>query len=279
MLGFLPEIYPDELLYSLMARYANRSGYLLYRAVAEELFFKPKELPNILFLNRYKDNVQNRLTKNKSMDSLIQHYTMFNNYGLFLPVERKKEAYDSLLDGDSDYHQKLQMSKSGKDKTLKFCPVCAQHDLQNYSETYWHRSWQIEDIEISPVPVSYEQTKGEIKGYYVPKEHRIVVGCGMSELQTIKTLVHEITHALLHNPDAIKERKTDRDTQEIEAESTAFIVSSLLGLDTSEYSFEYIANWAGKDNLKAVNSAMKNIQDTANQLYDEIQQNLQQNKK
>lgn len=134
-------------------------------------------------------------------------------------------------------------------------------------------------IETSPVPVSYEQTMGGIKGYYVPKEHRIVVGCGMSELQTVKTLIHEITHALLHNPDAIKERKTDRDTQEIEAESTAFIVSSLLGLDTSEYSFEYIANWAGKDNLKAVNSAMKNIQDTANQLYDEIQQNLQQNKK
>ena len=157
MLGFLPEIYPDELLYSLMARYANRSGYLLYRAVAEELFFKPKELPNILFLNRYKDNVQNRLTKNKSMDSLIQHYTMFNNYGLFLPVERKKEAYDSLLDGDSDYHQKLQMSKSGKDKTLKFCPVCARHDLQNYSETYWHRSWQIEDIEICPIHHCYLQ--------------------------------------------------------------------------------------------------------------------------
>lgn len=134
-------------------------------------------------------------------------------------------------------------------------------------------------VETSPVPVSYEQTVGGIKGFYAPVENRIVVGCGMSELQTVKTLIHEITHALLHNPDAIKERKTDRDTQEIEAESTAFIVSSLLGLDTSEYSFEYIANWAGKDNLKAVNSAMKNIQDTANQLYDEIQQNLQQNKK
>ena len=134
-------------------------------------------------------------------------------------------------------------------------------------------------VETSPVPVSYEQTVGGIKGFYAPVENRIVVGSGMSELQTVKTLIHEITHALLHNPDAIKGRKTDRDTQEIEAESTAFIVSSLLGLDTSEYSFEYIANWAGKDNLKAVNSAMKNIQDTANQLYDEIQQNLQQNKK
>lgn len=157
MLGFLPEIYPDELLYSLMSRYANRSGYLLYRAVAEELFCKPKELPNILFLNQYTDNVQSILTKNKSMDSLIQHHTMFNNYGLFLPIERKKEAYDSLLDGDRDYHQKLQMSKSGKEKTLKFCPVCAQYDLQNCSETYWHRSWQIEDIEICPIHHCYLQ--------------------------------------------------------------------------------------------------------------------------
>lgn len=134
-------------------------------------------------------------------------------------------------------------------------------------------------VETSPVPVSYEQTVGGIKGFYAPVEKRIVVGSGMSELQTIKTLLHEISHALLHNPDAIKERKTDRDTKEIEAESTAFIVSSLLGLDTSEYSFEYIANWAGKDSLNVVNDAMTNIKDTANQLYDEIQQNLQQNKK
>ena len=133
-------------------------------------------------------------------------------------------------------------------------------------------------VETSPVPVSYEQMVGGIKGFYAPVENRIVVGSGMSELQTIKTLLHEISHALLHNPDAIKERKTDRDTKEIEAESTAFIVSSLLGLDTSEYSFEYIANWAGKDSLKVVNDAMINIKDTANQLYDEIQQNLQQNK-
>ena len=134
-------------------------------------------------------------------------------------------------------------------------------------------------VETSPLPVSYEQTVGGIKGFYAPVENRIVVGSGMSELQTIKTLLHEISHALLHNPDAIKERKTDRDTKEIEAESTAFIVSSLLGLDTSEYSFEYIANWAGKYNLKAVNKTLENIKDTANQLYDEIQQNLQQNKK
>ena len=57
MLGFLPEIYPDELLYSLMARYANRSGYLLYRAVVEELLINSKERLNILFLNQYTDNV------------------------------------------------------------------------------------------------------------------------------------------------------------------------------------------------------------------------------
>ena len=58
MLGFLPEIYPDELLYSLMARYENRSGYMLYQTLAEELLINPKERLNILFLNQYTENVR-----------------------------------------------------------------------------------------------------------------------------------------------------------------------------------------------------------------------------
>ena len=133
-------------------------------------------------------------------------------------------------------------------------------------------------MESSPVPISYERIAGQIKGYYAPNENRIAVCTGMSELQTIKTLLHEITHALLHNPDAIKERKVDSHAKEIEAESTAFIVSSLLGLDTSEYSFEYVAGWAGKDNLKAISQAMNQIQSIAFQLYEDIQSKIQYNK-
>lgn len=129
-------------------------------------------------------------------------------------------------------------------------------------------------IATSTCPVSYKKPKGSVKGYYAPLEKKIVVCEGMSELQTIKTLLHEIAHSLLHNPEEMEERKVRRDTKEVEAESTAFIVATLLGLDTSDYSFEYIAGWNGKDNLKALSAAMKQVQDTANQMYDNIIQQL-----
>ena len=98
--------------------------------------------------------------------------------------------------------------------------------------------------------------------------------CVAIRIQTIKTLLHEIAHSLLHNPEEMEERKVRRDTKEVEAESTAFIVATLLGLDTSDYSFEYIAGWNGKDNLKALSAAMKQVQDTANQMYENILQQL-----
>lgn len=151
MIGFMPEIYPDELIYSTLARYANRSGYLLNRAISEELFENSQIQPDILFLNRYKSEVIEILTKNKTMDDLIRHHTMFNNYGLFLMKERLNDAYDSFIHMAGNYRQKLPKTLSGHEKTLKYCPVCAQQDLLKYSETYWHRSWQIEDIEICPI--------------------------------------------------------------------------------------------------------------------------------
>lgn len=129
-------------------------------------------------------------------------------------------------------------------------------------------------LSVSPCPVVYEEIESTTNGYYVPSECRIAIRNGMSQLQTIKTLIHEIAHAMLHNPEAAKEREINRETKEIEAESTAFIISTFLGLDTSEYSFEYIAGWAGKDNLKAVSTALKNIQTTANKLYDSILKSL-----
>lgn len=151
MIGFMPEIYPDELIYSTLARYANRSGYLLNRAIVEELLENPQIQPDILFLNRYTSEVIEILTKNKTMDDLIRHHTMFNNYGLFLMKERLNDAYDSFIHMAGNYRQKLPKTLSGHEKTLKYCPVCAQQDLLKYSETYWHRSWQIEDIEICPI--------------------------------------------------------------------------------------------------------------------------------
>ncbi len=129
-------------------------------------------------------------------------------------------------------------------------------------------------IATSTCPVSYEKMANTVKGYYAPSKDKIAISEDMGELQTIKTLLHEIAHSLLHNPKEMEERKAGRNTKEVEAESTAFIVATLLGLDTSDYSFEYIAGWNGKDNLKALSAAMKQVQDTANQMYEKIMEQI-----
>ena len=94
---------------------------------------------------------------------------------------------------------------------------------------------------VSPVPVEFGKTKGDSKGFYSPDQGKIVVKEGMSEAQTIKTMVHEISHAKLHNPEKAKENaKKTKGTIEMEAESVAYIVCQHFGIDTSDYSFGYI---------------------------------------
>lgn len=124
------------------------------------------------------------------------------------------------------------------------------------------------------IPVTYENLRGSAKGCYYPKNNRIAIQIGMSELQTVKTLIHETAHSRLHNLEATEDPKPDRKTKEIEAESVAFMVAAMLGLDTSDYTFEYIASWSGKDNKKFLDASMKRIRETANILYEDIQKNL-----
>ena len=99
-------------------------------------------------------------------------------------------------------------------------------------------------ILISPVQVSFESIEGSANGYYSPAEEKIVVREGMPQLQTIKTLIHEIGHVELKH--GSEEDKFDRNTKEIQAESVAFWVAEMIGngLDTSEYSFGYISGWS-----------------------------------
>ena len=101
---------------------------------------------------------------------------------------------------------------------------------------------------VSPVPVEFEEIKGGAKGFYNHVENRIAINEGMSEQQTIKTIIHEISHAFLHNKETGEEKDADRRNKEVQAESVAYTVCSMLGIDTSEYSFEYVAGWSkGKE--------------------------------
>ena len=113
----------------------------------------------------------------------------------------------------------------------------------------------------APCSVSFGDARGA-NGYYSPTEDRIVVAEGMSEKQTLKTLIHETAHSILHRKGA-EEENTNRRRKETEAEAVAYAVCSYLGIDTSEYSFEYLASWASGRELKELQECLTVIQSTA----------------
>ena len=117
---------------------------------------------------------------------------------------------------------------------------------------------------VSPVPVSFEDVK-HANGYYHPLEKRICIRTDLPQAQTVKTLIHEITHAMLHSTDTSADHGS-RQRREIEAESVAYIVSARFGIDTSSYSFGYIASWAEDRSTELLKTSLDTIQKTASKL-------------
>ncbi len=129
---------------------------------------------------------------------------------------------------------------------------------------------------LSPVPILYEPPPGRAKGCYRHVEQDILVRPGMSQVQTIKTLIHETAHAILHAPerdgsDPKKRCKKDRHTREVEAESVAYVVCSHFGIDTSEYSFGYVAGWSKGKELEELKSSLDCIRKTASGIIGEME--------
>ena len=130
---------------------------------------------------------------------------------------------------------------------------------------------------VSPAPMRYAEIEGDAKGYYSNANKEIVLREGMSEKQTMKTAVHEVTHAMCHDRDVMEElgEKKNQMTREVEAESVAFTVCSYFGLDTSDYSFPYIAGWSSDMDMKELRSSMDFIWKTAGSFIDSMVENIQ----
>ena len=130
----------------------------------------------------------------------------------------------------------------------------------------------------SPVPISFEDIPGGAKGFFSPVESRIAIQEGMSEIQTVKTAIHEIAHAKLHavKPDekTAPEDKKDRHTKEVEAESVAYTVCQRYGIETSDYSFGYIAGWSSGKETKELKSSLDTIRKTAAEMIEGIDAKL-----
>ena len=131
--------------------------------------------------------------------------------------------------------------------------------------------------EVVPVPISFEQIDSGAKGFYHLEENRIVVQEGMSEAQTVKTLLHEASHQALHSKEAMDSagEKKSKNQKETEAESVAYVVCQHYGIDTSDYSFPYVATWSADKEVPELKASLDTIRRTASELIVKIDEKVQ----
>lgn len=149
-------------------------------------------------------------------------------------------------------------------------------DLQGHVENY--KDFLDAFQSVSPVPVDFRLFDGDARGYYSDTEKIIVIQDGMTERQSVKTLVHEIAHAMLHTKEKLQEHKKDRKQKELEAESVAYVVCEHFGFYSEDYSFPYIVGWGGTGFQDILKESMTVIQKTADEIITGVNQYFENNK-
>ena len=207
------------------------------------------------------------------------------------PIKRKKEQ--SVMDHD----QKPVIGPDGKPKTEEvevtlpcFKAITVFDIEQTTGEPIQTLAPEIltaavEDFdlflqairEISPVPIRFDAIEGSANGYYHNLDKEIVIKKEMSQSQTLKTAIHETAHARLHDKEIMESQGIEKDrlTKEVEAESVAYCVCSAFELDTSEYSFPYIAGWSSGKEMRELKASMNVIRKTAGEMIDELTEKIE----
>lgn len=171
MIAFFPEIYPDELLYSQIARYHSRSGYARYAYTVSDIYQNGKLVhPNVYFVNKYTTDAMNWITKNDTWENIVFEHTMYPAYIRFLPKQRRIDAMNGILSCEGNWKNLMCIPLLNEPRYIQYCPECVKEDREKYGETYWHRAHQIPRIRICPkhrcflenseIPVSSKSSPG-----------------------------------------------------------------------------------------------------------------------
>ncbi len=157
MITYFPDIYPDELVYSLLSRFYLQSGYLSYTYAAEDIYTYKQVRPDHEFINILRPEMQEMITKTISMEKLVEKHTMYPYYGRFMGKLRRRKAFESLMALNGNYRNLLAMptKRDGTDRFLRYCPLCAREDREQYGETYWHRGHQMVGVNVCPMHECY----------------------------------------------------------------------------------------------------------------------------
>lgn len=149
MITYLPNIYPDELLYSYFCRYNIHSGNITHKMSFNDLYTKRSDIPSQEFVGNLNTDIINILDKIYGIKNICINYTMFPYYARFFSKERKCKALNTIIKGNCDTKNVFSILKRCDiDNYFKYCPLCKKEDIKKYGETYWHRTHQIRNINI-----------------------------------------------------------------------------------------------------------------------------------
>ncbi len=149
MIAYLPNLYPDELFYSWMARYYCHTTPVYANAIGD-IFEKRTTRPDMEFINHLNKNARELLTRKIPMENFILFHTMFP-YTRFVPQARKSAALQSMAVQEGDVHNLLPISKSKEPRYLRYCPVCALEDREKYGEAFWRRTALLRKMDVCAV--------------------------------------------------------------------------------------------------------------------------------
>lgn len=209
---------------------------------------------------------------------------------IICPAPYKKEYLKDVIDKTTGKPELLPDGKAKQEIVQKVIPFFKVGYVYDISQTEGQPLPEIADIlegdldeglkslkeamlQVSPVPVRFQPIDGEANGFYSPATGEIVVDSTLSEKQSLKTLIHETAHAILHNPETASSQST-RETKEVEAESVAYVVCQYFGLDTSDYSFGYIAGWSSGKGTPELKASLETIRETSNGIITKTEQIL-----
>ena len=247
------------------------------------IMFQKPDASAIAGYNAWKDKFHRQVKKGEKGIKIIAPAP----YKKTIEVEKLDKAGQPVFDGDG---KPVMTTKEIQVPTFKVTSVfdvsqtegeplpTIATQLEGNIETYekFFRTLK----EISPVPITLEPIDSGANGFFNPVENRIVVKDSLSEMQTIKTTIHEIAHSILH---ALPEKgedgvtvddRPDSRTKEVQAESIAYTVCQRFGIDTSDYSFGYIAGWSSGQETKELKASLEVIRETASDIIEKIEEKM-----
>ena len=157
MIAFFPEFYPDELIYSGISRYHQRSGYSLLVSTIDDIYQHRTVRPSFEFVNSFTEDALDWMTRNTTFEELIINHTMFPFYAYFFSFEKKEKAYEALIRQEGNWTNLLSLGKG--ERFFRYCPLCAKEDRDTYGEAFWHRIHQIHRLKVCPFHSCYLNTQ------------------------------------------------------------------------------------------------------------------------